>query len=279
MGLAHGKDAVDAMERGSNNAVVSGAVAGGERHWPPEFCVRRGCAACLPAPAAGDPPGKVPRSVGVASVGTEGDARRTIERVVSASNVFRSCGFFATAAEALKAIPGLRLEIVFVAPALPDLCGIELLRRLWSCRPGVRGVLVLPAPDAVLLGRAIRAGVEHFLMRPFEPRRCIEVLWMTAWRPAGPTARAGPGRLAPGGSVGPAPCLAEREGQVLALVAGGLEYKHIEDCLGISHSAMRRLQRSVFRKLHAPNATAAIANWLGLQSLVAGPPLPRSRKA
>lgn len=60
--------------------------------------------------------------------------------------------------------------------------------------------------------------------------------------------------------------LTERQERVLACLAGGLEYKEIQDRHQISHSVMRRLRRSIFEELHARNGTEAVVNRLRLQS-------------
>jgi DNA-binding NarL/FixJ family response regulator len=56
--------------------------------------------------------------------------------------------------------------------------------------------------------------------------------------------------------------LDEREQCLLRHLAQGLLYKEIEDRMKISHSVLRRLQKRVYRKLHAANRTEAINRWL-----------------
>ena len=178
-----------------------------------------------------------------------------MQAICNGSNEFRLRGSFPAAMHALKAVAGLDIHAVLVETALPDLCGIRCALELRIRRPGLRTVLVSDSPAPVLVARAVAVGISQCLTIPVDRSQCLATLRFATCGPAAPSPLTLSGIR-----------LTERQERVLACLAGGLEYKEIQDHLQISHSAMRRLQRSIFEELHARNGTEAVVNWLRLQS-------------
>ena len=59
------------------------------------------------------------------------------------------------------------------------------------------------------------------------------------------------------------PLLTVREIEVIRYLAQGFLYKEIADKMGISFSAVHKLQHKIFVKLHVSNRTEAINKWSG----------------
>jgi len=248
------------MSDNREERVRAGPVAGDAALLRP--CEARGCRACTAAlatepatgPTGGGPPGQhsdAPRveaePVGVAVVDDNKDFRRLVLGVLQTSPEFQCFGCFSTTAEALNAIPKLPVRIVLVGLSLPDLCGIELIQSLRLLRPGLRVVLMAPAGvDPAILGRALAAGADWCCVEPLRGACCLLALRLLA-------IRLSPARL---GSR-----LTERQERVMACLAQGLYYKEIQDKLGLSQSAVKRLQHKAYQSLGAANRTEALMKW------------------
>src|SRR5215472_944341 len=68
--------------------------------------------------------------------------------VLQAAEDFRFAGGFSNAAEALKSIPALQPELVLMGIRLPDLNGIECIKRLKCELPHLKIVIITGKNDA-----------------------------------------------------------------------------------------------------------------------------------
>ncbi len=163
------------MECGSNDAAASGAMAGGERDRPPEFCARRGRCACPPEPAA-------PKAPAQEGAGDGQRARPVGVAVAAGADRFLVKPF--TAAQCLLA---LRLMAVRSQTAHTDF-GLNEREEQVLCRLA-EGMTVQgnwgPAWDEHLLGREVHAA--NLLQAPgAQPRHRRQQMAADAMRgPAG----------------------------------------------------------------------------------------------
>ena len=229
-------------------------------------CAERRCRECGPLPEEGGPPcgaggecrpdeggaaGEADscHPVGVAVVGGDRGTWKTIRRILSGAE-FQCRGCFASAAEALEAIPKLAVRIVLVGSPLPDLCAIKCVRALRARQPGLgiilAGDILL---DLVMVCRAVAAGADDCCLKPLDAEQFFVSLRLLA------------ARLTP---EHPAAWLTAREEQVLSCLARGLAYKEIEGELGLSRASLKKVQHLAFVKLKARNRTEAVSRWLGL---------------
>ncbi len=262
-------------EAGGNPGSLD-AWVGGERGRVPEFCARRGCTACPPAPAAGDsgkcllssaraqsaarPSGKPPRSIGVAVVESEPGVREMMSTILSASSDFYCCGFFMTAGEALRTVPSLDVDIVLVALAVPDICGIQCAHRLASNRCGSKTILILPPSCSALAPRAFSAGIDACLVSPSGSDGCPNILRLLASRLAVPSANQQELWTCP-----PIKALTTREERILHLLEQGLPWKCVRSELNMSDALTNKLERRLFRKLGVHSRGEAVYRWRRLR--------------
>jgi response regulator of citrate/malate metabolism len=90
---------------------------------------------------------------------------------------FRVVGEAHTAGEALDSIQRLRPDLILLDLYLPDLPGLEVLRRIQAVqgnRPDV--IIVTAARDVDSLRAAMQGGVIHYLVKPFSFRAFEEKL-------------------------------------------------------------------------------------------------------
>ncbi|MDF9873291.1 response regulator [Streptomyces sp. NPDC001110] len=94
-------------------------------------------------------------------------------RYVSAMDGFTVVGVAHTGAEALRAARRLRPDLVLLDIFLPDMDGIQVLRELRAAeeREGdgrsADALFITAARDAGVVRAALRAGAQHYLIKPF----------------------------------------------------------------------------------------------------------------
>lgn len=80
---------------------------------------------------------------------------------------FTVAGVAYTGAEALEAVDRLRPDLVLLDIYLPDVSGLEVLRRLREGDAMADVLAVTAARDVTTIRTALRGGVVHYLIKPF----------------------------------------------------------------------------------------------------------------
>jgi DNA-binding NarL/FixJ family response regulator len=228
------------------------------------FCTRHRCKRCPRGPALSDlrsslassvaaPSASMAGSVGIAVVAGEPGLHQLASKLLSTSREFHCCGFFRTAADALKAIPGLEARVVLVALALPDLCGIRLISELRHRRPALRFILMTKAPlDWPGMCLASEAGANWCCPCPPAQQQLLLALRLVLQRCHARDLKVP---------------LTAREEDILACLDQGLEYKDIPDRLHISLALVKKLGQRTFHKLGVHSRTQAVNQWHQLKQL------------
>jgi response regulator of citrate/malate metabolism len=89
---------------------------------------------------------------------------------------FEVAGTASTGADALAAVQRLRPDLVLLDVYLPDMTGLEVLRRLRSDGAPVDVVVISAARDVDSIRSALHGGVLHYLVKPFDRRTFEERL-------------------------------------------------------------------------------------------------------
>jgi response regulator of citrate/malate metabolism len=90
--------------------------------------------------------------------------RRFVERVEG----FRTVGVARTGAEALSAARELRPHLILLDVYLPDMTGLEVLRRLRSEGDRVGVIMITAARELDTVSGALDGGAADYLIKPFE---------------------------------------------------------------------------------------------------------------
>jgi response regulator of citrate/malate metabolism len=89
--------------------------------------------------------------------------------VVARERGFELVGVAKTGAEAVRMARETRPDLVLLDVYLPDMTGLEVLKRLREPgRPAVDVIIISAARDLDTLRRAMHGGVFHYLVKPFE---------------------------------------------------------------------------------------------------------------
>ncbi|TFV48128.1 response regulator [Blastococcus sp. TF02A_35] len=89
---------------------------------------------------------------------------------VAALDGFEVVGTAANGAEALAEVARLRPDLVLLDIYLPDMTGLEVLRRLRAEGSTADVVVISAARDVDSIRSALHGGVLHYLVKPFERR-------------------------------------------------------------------------------------------------------------
>jgi DNA-binding NarL/FixJ family response regulator len=186
--------------------------------------------------------------------------REAFAMLVESARDMEVVGQAATGREAVELARGERADLVVMDIRMPDLDGIEATRLIAADEElaGVK-VLVLTTYDTdENIVEALRAGASGFLVKDTRPAELLDAIRTVAAGDAllspGPTARLierflrSPSPALTGG--GPE-CLSEREREVLALVARGLNNTEVAEALGLSPLTAKTHVSRIMGKLRA----------------------------
>jgi response regulator of citrate/malate metabolism len=87
---------------------------------------------------------------------------------VGALDGFEVVGTASTGADAIDQVGRLRPDLVLLDVYLPDMTGLEVLRRLRAGGSTVDVVVISAARDVDSIRRALHGGVLHYLVKPFD---------------------------------------------------------------------------------------------------------------
>jgi response regulator of citrate/malate metabolism len=89
---------------------------------------------------------------------------------VAALGGFEVVGSASTGAQALEEIDRLRPDLVLLDVYLPDMTGLDVLRRLRATGPAADVIVISAARDVDSIRSALHGGVLHYLVKPFDRR-------------------------------------------------------------------------------------------------------------
>ncbi|HTI72663.1 MAG TPA: response regulator transcription factor [Candidatus Limnocylindria bacterium] len=163
-------------------------------------------------------------------------------------------------------------DVVLMDIQLPNVSGIDGVRRLLEFAPKTLVVMLTSFDDGEKLFESLRAGAVGYLIK-----RATADEILTAVRDAVAGGSPISSRLArlvvrsfhggaPAASTSAAPThtpLSAREKELLDLLAEGLRYKEAADRMGVSLNTIRCYIRRVYEKLHANSRVEAIRRYGG----------------
>jgi DNA-binding NarL/FixJ family response regulator len=163
-------------------------------------------------------------------------------------------------AQAIRVASAARPDVVVLDLQLPDLPGVEVVRRLIAADPAVRVLMLSASGDQQDVLDALKAGARGYLVKSVQPAELVEAVARTA---AGdPVFTVGMAGLVLGEyrrlAAVPAPPadtprLTGRETEVLRLVAKGLSYRQIAERLVLSHRTVQNHVQNTLGKLQLHN--------------------------
>jgi len=173
---------------------------------------------------------------------------------------------FAEGRAAIAAISHLALDIVLVDIGLPDISGIDVIRRLKTLSPESNVLVVTTFGDEKTVTAALEAGADGYLLKGTaleELKRDIHAL-QDGGSPLSPMiARKLLNRLRhsgvddkpePGAKAG----LTRREHEILEMIAKGFSYAETSKICNVGVATVHSHLKSIYRKLEVHSKTEAV---------------------
>ncbi|MFW6088157.1 MAG: response regulator [Gemmatimonadota bacterium] len=182
--------------------------------------------------------------------------REGIRRVLDDDPDVAVVGEASTGAEALAIVEDCRPDVLLLDLGLPDISGLEVVRRLLAAGSPPRVLVLSMHEDDEYVLRAVRAGVDGYLLKdeaePAMLRTAVRSVHAgdSYFSSSAAASLAGALRHADGGEeVDPLAGLTERELEVLHLVATGRTNREMAAELEISRRTVETHRENLMRKL------------------------------
>ena len=181
------------------------------------------------------------------------ELRASLQRLVAGARGCSFVGAFATAEDALKALPALAPDVVLMDVHLPCRSGIECTRRLKDLSPKTQVLILTVYEDNDTILEALRAGASGYLLK-----RASQADILTAIREVHDGGAPMSSQIArkvvasfrqPGPAVGEEG-LSERELEVLGLMSKGYSEKEVAYKIHVSLNTLKTHRKHIYQKLH-----------------------------
>jgi len=189
--------------------------------------------------------------------------RQQIVDILGTASDIRCVGAFASAEEALKAIPPKAPDVVLMDIKLPGMSGIDCVAKLKRMLPSLQIIMVTIFEDSERIFRALKAGASGYLVKSRPPEQLLEAIRDVHSGGSPMSSHIARKVVQHFHLLDPSPKEAEnlspREEQVLDLLASGFIYKEIGDKLSISVETVRTYVKNICNKMHVRNRLEAVA--------------------
>jgi DNA-binding NarL/FixJ family response regulator len=192
--------------------------------------------------------------------------RQILTEIVTSAPTLELVSQYNRCDAAIKALPGEAPDVVLVDINLPEINGVEAVRRLKPEMPKTQFLMLTVYEDADHIFAALAAGATGYLLKGTRRAALLEAI----------------GQIIAGGSPmssgiarkvvqsfshdkttrSDLDALSPREQSVLALLSKGYLYKEISESLGVSGPTVNTYIRRIYDKLQVHSRTQAITKYL-----------------
>ena len=179
---------------------------------------------------------------------------------------FEVVGRASNGLEAVERVPALQPDVILMDLRMPELDGVEAMRRISAERPGTRFIVLTTYDSDQYIFDAIEAGAKGYLLKDTSREELFEAVRAV---------HRGESGIEPGVAArvldrfaqlsreeAQTPLLSDREVEVLQLMAKGSANKEIARSLSISDSTVKTHVANIFQKLDVSGRTEAVTHAL-----------------
>jgi DNA-binding NarL/FixJ family response regulator len=207
----------------------------------------------------------------VAIVEDQSELRESLREVLAASPAIRFVAACANGEEAVRDLPELKPQVVFMDINLPGMDGVECVRQLVSLMPEVLVIMLTVYDNTEAIFRSLEAGACGYLHKPVLGRELVAAA-QDVVNGASPMS----GKIArlviqafkkPLPALQPAEYRSEdteltsREQEVLQHLLDGSLYKEIAQTMGVSAHTVNFHIQNIYKKLHCRSRAQLVAKF------------------
>lgn len=194
------------------------------------------------------------------------DIQLLLQTIVSRDTDYLCVGVVATGTEALRKIPELLPDVVLMDIGLPDISGIDCVRKLRPVCPNVEFIMCTVYDEDEKVFQSLEAGANSYILKKSKPE-----LLLTAIREvheggspmSSDIARKIVAKMQQHDQPRPDYGITPREVDVLTMLAKGLTYNEVADGLFISVKTLKKHIYNIYEKLHVNNKVEALNKFFG----------------
>jgi len=198
------------------------------------------------------------QSVRVMIVDDHPVVRDGLQAILSTEPDLLIAGEAGSGAEALDLIPQIRPDIVLMDLVLPDIPGVEVIRRICAAGSNIDFIVLTSVAGDEEIYRALDAGARGYLFKDMARKELLQAIRVVKAGERYIPAEVGV-RLA---QSFPRHGLSLREIDVLEHVAAGLRNKEIAYKLALSEATVNAHVKRILEKLHVNDRTQAVTTAL-----------------
>lgn len=194
------------------------------------------------------------------------DTRQILTGIIASAPDLELVSTYPLCAPAIKALPEEKPDVVLVDINLPEINGVEAVRRLKPEMPQTQFLMLTVYEDPDHIFAALAAGATGYLLKGTRRAQLLEAIAQVA--AGGSPMSSGIARKVvqsfaqPPARRSDLDALSPREQSVLDLLSKGHLYKEIADSLGVSVPTINTYIRRIYEKLQVHSRTQAISKYL-----------------
>jgi DNA-binding NarL/FixJ family response regulator len=206
-------------------------------------------------------------NINVALVEDDPGVRQRLDTVLKQATGIACVGAYASAEEAVRALPQARPDVVFMDINLPDHDGVWAVQQLSPQLPKTQIVMLTVHDDTDTIFQSLAAGASGYLLKPIQSAELIEAVRNVST--GGVPMASNIARKIIQSFTQPAPAstsnemesLTDRELEVLSHLAKGYLYKEVAELLNISYRTVHTHIEHIYQKLHVRSRSEAAARY------------------
>ncbi len=194
------------------------------------------------------------------------DIQLLLQTIVCRDDEYACVGVVATGTEALRRIPELLPDVVLMDIGLPDLSGIDCVRKLKPLCPNVEFIMCTIYDEDETVFQSLEAGANSYILKKSNPElllMAIREVHEGGSPMSSDIARKIVTRLQRNGQVRADYHITPREVDVLTMLSKGLTYAEVADGLFISVKTLKKHIYNIYEKLHVDNKVEALNKFFG----------------
>lgn len=204
--------------------------------------------------------------VNVSIVEDDDRIRESLATLINGGGDFCCLSAHPTAEDALENIPHKKPDVVLMDIILPNMSGIECVRKLKTLMPKLQILMLTMYEDDDQVFQSLMAGASGYLVKRTPPEEILKAIGdvhggcspmsgkiartVVEYFQKMQAASAGPGQLS------------RREQELLDLLVKGYRDKEIAEALSITFETVRSHLKNIYEKLHVHSRTEAVVKYL-----------------